>query len=107
MRNITIVTKIATKIDGTWLRDAIDALGVSVSEVTRQMGLNHNKRLYQHFNNDSHLGGSHLLALKQAFPKINLNYVVAGEMPMLLTSTDEMSITIVKPSTLQVNFQDQ
>lgn len=78
------VTKILGSVQGEWLRDVINALGLSVTDAAKGMGLNHPRRLHQHFSNESHIGAGHLSAFKLANPSVNLNYILAGEPPMLL-----------------------
>ncbi|QMW05343.1 hypothetical protein [Spirosoma foliorum] len=90
------MTKVLGEVKGFWLRDVIEALGLSISDAARGMGLNHAKRLYQHMNDESHLGAGHLSAFKKNNPNVNLNYVLSGEPPILLLPEQMKDIALYR-----------
>jgi hypothetical protein len=90
------VTKILGGVKGYWLRDTIEALGLSITDAAKGMGLNHTKRLYQHINDESHLGAGHLSAFKLQNSSINLNYVLSGEAPILLATEQNKDVALYR-----------
>ncbi|MFD2936335.1 hypothetical protein [Spirosoma flavum] len=87
------VTKVKSAVQGKWLREIIDELGISVADAAHSMGIDLPRRLHQHISDKSHIGSGFLNAFKAAYPRINLNYVLAGEQPRLLPKESADNLT--------------
>jgi hypothetical protein len=74
------------KVDGKWLSDTLKALGVSADKAGKKIGLADGSRLRQVIRGNGIIGGEYLAALKEAYPEINLNYILSGQLPILLTA---------------------
>lgn len=104
------VTKVKSSVQGKWLRDIIDELNISVADAATSMGIDKPRRLHQHISNESHIGSGFLNAFKVAYPKVNLNYLLAGEGKPLLspTKTDEIPIVYIrKPANVNLKIEEE
>lgn len=71
-------------VRGIWLRNALDAAGVTPYQAAKRMGVKPDK-LYRHINDDTKfLCSASLNQLWQAVPTLNLNYIITGQGEPLL-----------------------
>lgn len=82
------LTKVEIITQGVWLQQTANALDVSIAAMARKIKLTSPQRLHQHIKDRSYLGTPHLAAIKAAYPQVNLNYVLFGELPILLPKAD-------------------
>lgn len=104
------VTKVKSAVQGKWLKDIIDELGISVADAATSMGIDKPRRLHQHISNESHVGSGYLYAFKSAYPQIDLNYLIAGKGKPLLPreSTDDVpTVYLTKSGNVNVEIREE
>ncbi len=77
------------KIEGKWLREAVEAQGDSLKDCAEKLELSYPTTIYNHANGVSFMGAKLLSGLAKAYPTMNIHYVLTGVgSPVLATPID-------------------
>lgn len=76
------MTKGSREVDGAWLSEELNRLGLSIIDVAKELGCDP-KKIYNHTNNKTSLQAGMLASIWVSFPKLDMRYVLTGERQLI------------------------
>lgn len=71
------MTKGSREVDGKWLQDEFNRMGLSGAAVGKKLGCDPTK-IYNHLKNDTKLQAGLLAALWIEYPQLDMHYILTG-----------------------------